>query len=222
MTPQEKDLVTQLLQRLKQTGGAAKDPDAAALIGQAMAAQPDAPYYLVQTVHMQHMAHAEPQRRIADLERQAPSNAPPQRSFLGGSVPSAGPWGRAPQPPAAPPVWGGQPAAPTMQPSAASGFLRSAAATAAGIAGGALLFQGIQSMFGHGFGGAGLAQQPGISETIVNNYGTSDQPPPDQTAWNDPGTDGTWDQAPPDDGGTDQDQDVAADDGSGGDGGDLV
>jgi hypothetical protein len=109
-----------------------------------------------------------------------------------------------------------------MQPSAASGFLRSAAATAAGIAGGALLFQGIQSMFGHGFGGAGFAQQPGISETIVNNYGTADQPPPDQTAWNDPGTDGAWDPAPPDDGGTGQDQDVAADDGSGGDDGDLV
>ena len=31
------------------------------------------------------------------------------------------------------------------------GFLRSAAATAAGIAGGALLFQGISSLFGHGY-----------------------------------------------------------------------
>jgi hypothetical protein len=182
-----------------------------------MAAQLDAPYYLVQTVLMQDMALAEAQRRIADLERQASSGAPPRPSFLGGSVPSAGPWGRAPQPP---PVWGGQPAAPAMQPSAASGFLRSAAATAAGIAGGALLFQSIQSLFGHGFGGVGFAQQPGISETIVDNYGTSDQPPPDQTAWNDPGADGTWDQAPPDDGGADQD--VAADDGSGGDDGDLV
>lgn len=224
MTPQERDLVTQLLQRLKQAGGAAKDPEAETLIRQAMSAQPDAPYYLVQTVLMQDMALAEAQRRIADLERQAQSTAAPQRSFLGGSVPSAGPWARAPQPQAAPPAWGGQPAAPMQpspmtQPSATSGFLRSAAATAAGIAGGALLFQGIQSMFGHGFGGVGFAQQPGISETIVNNYGTADQPPPEQTAWNDPGT--TWnDQGTPDDGAADQD--VAADDWSGGDDSDLV
>jgi len=33
--------------------------------------------------------------------------------------------------------------------SASSGFLRGAAATALGIAGGQLLFQGIESMFGH-------------------------------------------------------------------------
>jgi hypothetical protein len=211
MTPQERDLVAQLLQRLKQAGGAAKDAEAETLIRQAMSEQPDAPYYLVQTVLMQDMALAEAQRRIADLERQAQSTSAPQRSFLGGSVPSAGPWARAPQPQGQP-VWGGQPVAPMAQPSATSGFLRSAAATAAGIAGGALLFQGIQSMFGHGFGGAGFAQQPGISETVVNNYGTSDQAPSEQTAWNDPGTS--------DDAGADQD--VAADDWSGGDDSDIV
>jgi hypothetical protein len=231
MTPQEKDLVTQLLQRLKQAGGAPKDPEAEQLIRRAMAEQPDAPYYLVQTVLMQDMALAEAQRRISELESRAQSTAAPQRSFLGGSVPSAGPWARAQQPQAAQPVWGSQPAAPMqphmqqpvspmMQPSATSGFLRSAAATAAGIAGGALLFQGIQSMFGHGFGGAGFAQQPGISETVVNNYGTPDQPAQEQTAWNDPGAGSAWDQAPVDNSGVDQD--VVADDWSGGDDSDLV
>src|SRR5438045_9303869 len=54
------------------------------------------------------------------------------------------------------------------------GFLRSAAATAAGVAGGALLFQGISSMFGHGYanslyGGMG-GMTPGLGETVVNNY----------------------------------------------------
>jgi len=55
--------------------------------------------------------------------------------------------------------------------------LRSAAATAAGVAGGALLFSGIQSLFGHGFGGLGgfggtaFAAQPSITETVINNYG---------------------------------------------------
>jgi hypothetical protein len=66
---------------------------------------------------------------------------------------------------------------PLTAPGATSGFLRSAATTAAGIAGGALLFQGIQSLFGHGaWGGAyggmlgGMPSQPGISETVINNY----------------------------------------------------
>ena len=218
MTPQERELVTQLLQRLKQAGGGQpKDPDAEALIRGAMAEQPDAPYYLVQTVLMQDMALTEAQRRISELERQAQSTAAPQRSFLGGSVPSSGPWGRAPQPAPAPasPAWGGQTAgmAPQMQPSATSGFLRSAAATAAGIAGGALLFEGIQSLFGHGFGGPGFAQQPGIGETVINNYWTQEPQPqaPEQTAWDDqPADDGT------------PDQDLAADDLSGGDDSDLV
>jgi hypothetical protein len=54
-----------------------------------------------------------------------------------------------------------------------SGFLRQAAATAAGIAGGALLFQGISSLFGPHYGGGFLAAmpvQPGISETVINHY----------------------------------------------------
>jgi hypothetical protein len=57
--------------------------------------------------------------------------------------------------------------------------LRSAATTAAGIAGGALLFEGIESLMGGhgGFGGmggyggvGGFMPQPGITETVVNNY----------------------------------------------------
>ena len=37
MTPQERDLITQLLGRLKQAGGQAKDPEAETLIRQATA-----------------------------------------------------------------------------------------------------------------------------------------------------------------------------------------
>jgi hypothetical protein len=211
MTPQERDLIIALLNRLKQAAGQPKDPEAEALIRQAIAEQPDAPYLLVQTVLIQDMALADAQRRIAELERQlaeARSGAGQQSSsFLGGargSVPSAGgPWGRPAAPPAAAPrgPWtqsGGQPTGqpadqpvsgqpmtgqpmtgqPMMQalgaPGATSGFLRSAATTAAGIAGGALLFQGIQSLFGHQFGGggmlSGMPMQPGLSETVTNNY----------------------------------------------------
>ena len=57
------------------------------------------------------------------------------------------------------------------------GFLRSAAATAAGVAGGALLFQGIESLFGNHYAGglAGAGMTPGLGETVINNYYGSDQ-----------------------------------------------
>jgi len=205
MTPQERDLVTALLSRLAQQGAQPKDADADALIRRAMAEQPDAPYYLVQTVLVQDMALRNAESRIAELERQlaqakaAPApQEQPQSSFLAGasrgSVPSAGAWTRSP--PGAALVWSqssgaGAPAygsapssaapvsgAPSLMPGAGSGFLRQAATTAAGIAGGALLFQGIQSLFGPHYGGGFLSgmptQQPGISET-VNNYYYEDQ-----------------------------------------------
>ena len=52
--------------------------------------------------------------------------------------------------------------------------LGSVATTAAGVAGGALLFQGIENMFHHNSGGGGFfGQQPvmgGTTETVINNY----------------------------------------------------
>ncbi len=204
MTPQERDLITALLARLKQQGNQPKDAEAEALIRLGMAEQPDAPYLLVQTVLIQDMTLHDAEGRIAELERRlaATSVPPPATSFLGGrhgSVPAAGPWQQnAPAPAAAPaPVWtqsrGGAPVAPPPPgaPSApqylsgsGSGFLRQAAATAAGVAGGALLFQGIESLFGPHYGSGFLgtsAMQPGLSETVVNNYYSGDQAPPDTT-----------------------------------------
>jgi uncharacterized protein len=213
MTPQERDLITSLLQRLKQAGGQPKDPEADALIRQSMGSQPDMPYYLVQTVLIQDMALANAQNRIAELEKRVAQPQPPAQptSFLGSlfgrgssssnapsapppaAPPSGGPWGR----PAAQPQYQGQPQYPSQpqyapQPGApmpmaapmgagqsvfggggGSGFLRSAATTAAGVAGGALLFQGIESLFGqHAAGGilGNTPMQPGISETVINNY----------------------------------------------------
>src|SRR5712692_7952602 len=200
MTPQERDLITTLLARLKGTAEQPKDPEADALIRQAMAEQPDAPYYLVQTVLIQDLSLHQAQARIADLEKQVSDTQSKPTSFLGGlfgrsqpeqpsgSVPSAGPWSRGPQvasPPQPAPQYAQQPgyAQPGYGPGGGGmmggmgggGFLRSAAATAAGIAGGALLFQGISSMFGHGYansltGGAGMTA--GLGETVINNnYG---------------------------------------------------
>src|SRR5215470_10978205 len=205
MTPQEKDLLTTLLGRLKSAGGQPKEPEADTLIRQALAEQPDMPYYLTQTVLIQDLSLHQAQQRIADLEKQLAdaqqAARPSATSFLGGlfgSRPSAppagpppgGPWTRSPQ------VAGAPPAQPYGQPGGyaqpgygqppgggfmgggmgGGGFLRSAAATAAGVAGGALLFQGISSLFGNHYAGGlmGAGMTPGLGETVVNNYYGSD------------------------------------------------
>ena len=182
MTPQEQQLITELLARLKQAPAQAKDVDADQLIRKGVMENPEAPYLLVQTVLIQDMALSQAQHRVAELEDQlsrtkATSSAQrPQRaaSFLGGALPR----GNAPpaeasgrtSPPVAP---ASQPAAPPpAMSSASSGFLRSAAATALGVAGGQLLFQGIESMFGQHAGSilSGQSIPPTLNETVVNNY----------------------------------------------------
>jgi hypothetical protein len=200
MTPQEKDLLTTLLERLHNTPRQPKDPEADALIRQSANDQPDLPYYLVQTVLIQDLSLHQAQQRIADLEKQVvdaqQSAKPAAGSFLGGlfgqrppsapgGAPPVGPWTRSPQVAAAPPAqpYGQQgysqpaPGQPMGSPGGmmgggGGGFLRSAAATAAGVAGGALLFQGISSLFGNHYAGGlmGAGMTPGLGETVVNNY----------------------------------------------------
>ena len=88
MNPQEKELLTTLLDRVKNAPRQDKDPEADTLIRQAMAAQPDLPYYLTQTVLIQDLSLHQAQQRIADLEKQladAQQAAKPSvGSFLGG------------------------------------------------------------------------------------------------------------------------------------------
>jgi hypothetical protein len=208
MTPQENDLITTLLTRLKSVGGQPKDPEAETLIRRAMTEQPDAPYYLTQTVLIQDLSLHTAEQRIADLEKQLAdaqqAAKPTATSFLGGlfgshspapaasSNPPAGPWTRAPQvaaaPPAQQPYGQGGYTQPGGQPmpggggfmgggmGGGGGFLQSAAATAAGVAGGALLFQGISSLFGNHYAGGlmGAGMTPGLGESVVNNYYGSD------------------------------------------------
>ena len=106
-------------------------------------------------------------------------------------VPPQAPQGaQAPQarPPSAPPPITVVPQAPPypstvqMAPNSGGSFLKSAMATAAGVAGGSLLFQGIENLIGHNagpFGSAisdrgGLFGQPtgGPTEIVENNYYT--------------------------------------------------
>ena len=191
MTPEERDLISGLFDRLQAADSPDKDREAEDLIRRQVASHPAAPYLLTQTVLVQEQALRGAEARIAALEKQladAQRNAPAAPagggSFLGRV---RRPWDTA-APPPAPSPYQPQPPQPAYQPAyaapAGGGFLQNAMATAAGVAGGALLFEGIERMMGHGagpfggggFGGGGLANSPWgnaqapVENVTVNNY----------------------------------------------------
>ncbi len=166
MQPEERDLIAGLFGRLKAFESQPRDPEADRLIAQSIAGQPGAPYLLVQTVLVQEQALKAAQTRLAELEAKAA--AAPAPGFLA-SAPRIGPWGGASVPPTQPVQQA--PAAPAFAPQAAGGgFLRQAMVTAAGVAGGALLFEGIRNMMGH---------NPGPFGSSVANAAPSPLMPPD-------------------------------------------
>jgi hypothetical protein len=182
MTPQERQLIDDLFDRLANLETAPRDPEAAAAIAQGQRRAPNAVYALVQTVLVQDEALRRAHERIQALESNAASEANPSGSFLDsmrgtvsgqgqsrGSVPPVNP----PTPPSRPAwntgqVLGSTPAEPyppqyPPQPQPAGGgggsFLGTAAAAAAGMVGGSLLLGSIRSMMGGGhpaFGNSGL------------------------------------------------------------------
>jgi len=157
MTPDERSLLTALLDDLAQAKGVNKDREAADLIDRAIRSNPDAVYLLVQHAILSNQAIANAKSRIADLESRLGLDT--QSSFLGGGSPlsrgASGPWGNVggsragyqPQP-------SGYPQGMQPQSGGAGSFLRNAAATAAGVAGGALLFEGLSGLLGGGHANA--------------------------------------------------------------------
>ena len=193
-------MIGDLIDRVQKTQLTEKDMDAEQMLQQGLGKNPDAIYILAQTVLVQKYALEQAQAQLADVKAQVeqlqqqktePKHA---TSFLGsllGRNESPAP----PPPPPPPPQQGYAPpqgyapvqAYPQYAPvgggygapmGGGGGFLRNAAQTAAGVAAGALAFQGIESLmhgFGHaagygqefgGFGGEG--QRP--VEEVVNNY----------------------------------------------------
>jgi len=165
MTPQERDLIQNVFDRLAAHAGA-KDAEADLLIANNLRRQPDAAYGLVQAVVMLEAGLQQAQARISDLQRQQSAAPAAGGSFLG----NGGPWATslppssqsvAPQAAAPQPVYyqptplaAAQPASPWAQPVGGSSFLRNAATMAAGVAGGTLIAEGLTSLLGgHGYGG---------------------------------------------------------------------
>ena len=191
MTPQERQLVDELFERLATLENSPRDPDAERAVADGVQRAPHAVYALVQTALVQDEALKRAHARIEELEGGGRPDEQP-RGFLDnmrdtlfgrdeprrGSVPNArtgglgssGVWGAGPGGPPPPPGYGpgpgqapgyGQPPAgygygPGPSPVGSGGsFLGTAAASAAGVIGGAMLLNSFRSMFGHSGSGYG-------------------------------------------------------------------
>lgn len=167
MTPQERQLIDDLFDKLARVEATPRDAGAERAIAEASQRAPHALYALVQTVLVQDEALKQAEARIRELsgEGEAPAGGgflDSMRNTLSGrgSVPSV----RAGTPDSRWNTGGAlaqvqQPASPfNAQPQGQGGgpsFLGTAAATAAGVIGGSLLFNALGGMFGgHNSGSA--------------------------------------------------------------------
>jgi uncharacterized protein len=207
VTPQEEQLLNSLVERVNQTQLQEKDPDAEALLNNGLGSNPDAHYILAQTVLVQNIALEQAKAQVAQLQqqvqqaRQQPAHA---TSFLGNLLGRHDPPPPPPQPaylppqqsyvpppPPPPPGYDPQYQQPQYIPAGQPSFMRGAMQTAAGVAAGALAFEGVEAVlhglggFGHGgygmgMGGFGMPGMMGggferpVEENVVNNY--YDQP----------------------------------------------
>jgi hypothetical protein len=202
-------MIGDLMDRVNNTQLTEKDPDAEKMLRDGVGKNPDALYILAQTVLVQKYALDQAQAQLAQakaqIEQLQQQKSEPKRatSFLGSLL------GRdeTPAPPPPPPQYAPQQYVPQQgyAPQQAypqyapvgggygapiggggggggGGFLRGAMQTAAGVAAGALAFQGIESLmhgFGHAagygqdFGGFGGGGQRPVEEVVNNYYGDS-------------------------------------------------
>jgi hypothetical protein len=214
MQQQERELISGLFDRLKPFEVQPRDAEADQFIRGLAAQQPASAYLLVQTVLVQEQALKAAQERIAELEAKTSAEPPAAPSFLG-SAPRLGPWGAAAAPrtsvPASAPSTRSplqaavSPPAQPQQPAAAGGgFLRTAMMTAAGVAGGALLFEGIRNLMGSNPGpfGQQAAMGGATGSTPPELLPPESLPPSQQQAYADGGSaQEDYDTASLDDGG---------------------
>lgn len=177
MNSEEQTLIDGLFSRLQQAeaGSAPRDAQAQARINEHLARQPAATYYMTQAILVQEAALKQLDQQNRQLQAElaqakaTPAPAPSGGSFLSGLF---GGSDRAPAAaPSAPSSTGGWRDGPAAAPAAApqpapataasgSGFLGGALKTAAGVAGGVMLAEGISSLFSH-------HQQPQVIEEII-------------------------------------------------------
>lgn len=142
MTPDERHILQSFLADLGSGRAAAKDAEADAMIADALRANPDAAYMLVQHAILSDQALHAAQQRISELQSQTSVPATPAPSFLGGGQGYAAPaYAAQPQPQ---PIFSN----PFSSGGGLGSFLRSAGTMAAGVAAGDFLAQGVENLFG--------------------------------------------------------------------------
>src|ERR1700687_6078398 len=203
MTPQERQLVDDLFDRLSKVESAPRDPDAIAAIAEGLHKAPNAVYALVQTTLLQDEALKRANSRIQELEAGSAGEQHQSGGFLDsmrdtvfgqnqprGSVPNV-------RPPevASRPVWNsgqvmqqaqspgqysqappyGQPYGAPQAPMGGGGgsFLGTAAAAAARLGGGSAVLRSIPSMMGGSHQGFGDAA--GLGDRAASQTPWSDQ-----------------------------------------------
>jgi len=195
MTPQERQMIDDLFDRLVSLESTPRDADAIAAIAQGLRKAPNAAYALVQTVLVQDEALKRANSRIQELEAGGASAPASSGGFLDSmreSIVGQGqPHGSVPNVtlPASRPVWNsgqvlqqtqspgqydqphyGEPHGGPQAPMGGGGsFLGTAASAAAGMVGGSLLLNGIRSMMGgssrQGFGTPSALADGGASQS---------------------------------------------------------
>ena len=169
MTSRENLMVTRLVNRLVGQADLPKDADAEFELAMLLKTRADAPYLLLQRCLMLEVALAQAGDELNALRASTGTGAPGAPSaFASPAIPLA---------PSQPPM---QPAPgkaqPQLQP---SGFLRNAATIGAGVLGGSLLFQGVESLLhgsGHGLLG-GTSPVAGSDIGTANNLLSSPAAP---------------------------------------------
>jgi hypothetical protein len=183
MSPEERQLLQGLFDRMRSAAGNPRDQEAEAFISDNVRQQPYAPYLLSQTVIVQDQAlraaNDKLQQLEAQLQQMQPQGAPAQQPGSGGFLSGIGamfgggssqpqprsPWNQGGQPQGYPPQQGNYAPPPQQggpwggQPQQASGggFLHGALGAAAGVAGGVLLADSIRGLFGGHNNGLGIA-----------------------------------------------------------------
>src|ERR1700737_250270 len=120
MTPEERQMLADLFERIKATSGTPRDPEAEAFINDAVRATPFAPYVLSQTVLVQQRALEAAAHRLAELEAQRQSGDQAEHgSFLGNlsrTIFGGGPSAPSRPSPDAPPAYQRGPGSPAQGP----------------------------------------------------------------------------------------------------------
>lgn len=194
MTPEERQLITGLFDRMRGVSLAQKDAEAEALINEQVVNLRDAPYMLVQSVLVQDHALQQAEAHIKELQERVRSlESAAQRpsgsgSFLGGLLgggrsaePERGPSVPAVGSRASPSLDESRPASPGWSPQpppgpqpGGGGFLQSAMSTAAGVAGGVLAAGAISNLLGGHGAHATTGGSPTTSQHAADTSHTQD------------------------------------------------